>query len=58
MSSHHGKFVFQGGCNLSDFLKSAAMLAKLQDLGVFPVFISIIEFGNPKAETVRKDEIN
>jgi hypothetical protein len=24
----------------------------------FPVFISIIEFGNPKAETVRKDEIN
>lgn len=24
----------------------------------FPVFISIIEFSNPKAETVRKDEIN
>jgi len=24
----------------------------------FPVFISIIEFGKPKAETVRKDEIN
>ncbi|OPY65906.1 MAG: hypothetical protein A4E63_02765 [Syntrophorhabdus sp. PtaU1.Bin050] len=25
---------------------------------VFPVFISVIEFGNPKAETVRKDAIS